>query len=99
MPNFDVIEFLTLTNESITVLGSEGWRFISVIADDNNSSDGILSGPGTNVIGQKKPGSVVLKPGKSWSDEATGSFNDLTINAPDANCTLYIEARKYKHNI
>ena len=88
------IAFLTLTNDSLTIRNTEGWKAIAITVDTLSTADATIEGSEGTISGQAA-GQVILKPSAVFT-YSVGDYNDidgLTITAP-LGCTCKIVAAR-----
>ncbi|MDD5013549.1 MAG: hypothetical protein PHW73_00420 [Atribacterota bacterium] len=91
---FEKYCFVTLTDEAITISGSEGWKYVSIKNSASSGGNITLTSSYTGNIGGKVNGSIVIVPGDS-NTLGTGdnAVDGVTITVP-AGTTAYVEAVK-----
>lgn len=91
--------FLTITNKSITISSTEGWKSLSVRVASSSSASCTITSSSTKTIGQNTQNGITLAPGESTTiGSGQSDIGEVTIAAASG-CTVYIQAVSTKNNI
>ena len=91
---FEQITAVEFTNSSITIKGSEGFKYISIHCASTSSVAGSVSGI-DGTIGGINDSPLTIQPGDAINIGTTDREVDgITISAP-LNCTMQVFGSKY----
>jgi hypothetical protein len=87
---FSVFETYQLTNDILTIRGSEGWKTLAALVDSSSTVPATISGSNINTIGGKTPTSIPVSAGKGFQFSLGNDDIDSIIITAPAGCVIYI---------